>query len=203
MEKLDFRKSHPSLFSPKADAFVLVDVPKLRFVKVDGKGNPNTAPAYKAAVEWLYAVSYGMKMASKQAGRDYVVPPLQGLWWADSPADFTAGRKDKWSWTMMIMVPDFVTGQQFTAAVEKARKKLGDPPSSLRFEDYDEGLAVQILHVGSYDDEAPTIRRLHEEFLPANGLRETGPHHEIYLSDPRRTEPAKLKTILRQPVERT
>lgn len=200
MTKIDFRKEQPALFAPPKDEFTLVKVPKLRFVKVDGMGDPNTAAAYAEAVGWLYAVSYALKFAAKQEGTDYVVPPLQGLWWADDYAAFAAGRRDEWRWTMMIMIPDFITRKQFEAAVKKAGAKLGAPPATLRFEDYDEGLAVQILHVGSYADEAPTIRRLHQEFLPANGLTETGPHHEIYLSDPRRTEAAKLKTILRQPV---
>lgn len=200
MAKIDFRKEQPTLFAPPADDFVLVKVPRLRFVKVDGEGDPNTASAYAEAVGWLYSVSYGLKFLAKEAGTDYVVPPLQGLWWADDYTAFTARKKDKWRWTMMIMAPDFITRSQFDAAVKKASKKLGTPPETLRLEDYDEGLAVQILHIGSYDDEAPTIKRLHETFLPANGLVETGPHHEIYLSDPRRTEAAKLKTILRQPV---
>lgn len=200
MAKLDFRKEQPALFTAPTDEFVLIKVPKLRFIKIDGEGDPNKAPAYGEALAWLYAVSYGVKFAAKADGNDYVVPPLQGLWWADDMKAFAARKKDKWRWTMMIMAPDFVGRKHFKAGVDKAAKKLGEAPESLRLEDYDEGLAVQILHVGSYDDEAPTIKRLHQKFLPANGLVETGPHHEIYLSDPRRVEPAKLKTILRQPV---
>ena len=201
MVKLDFRKEQPALFSPPSDDFVLIKVPKLRFVKIDGRGDPNTAPAYAEAVEWLYAVSYGMKFAAKEEGQDYVVPPLQGLWWASSPKAFREGKKDKWRWTMMIMAPGFVASKHYKAGLAKAGKKLGEPPETLRFEDYDEGLAVQILHIGPYDAEAPTIERLHKSFLPANGLKENGHHHEIYLSDPRRTEPEKLRTILRQPVK--
>jgi hypothetical protein len=200
MDKIDFRKEQPALFAPPRDEFALIKVPKLKFVKIDGMGDPNTASAYAEAVGWLYAVSYGLKFAAKEGGKDYVVPPLEGLWWADDYTAFTEDKRDQWRWTMMIMAPDFVTKKQFDAAVKKAGKKLGAPPDTLRFEDYDEGLAVQILHIGSYAEEAPTIRRLHETFLPQNGLRESGPHHEIYLSDPRRTEAAKLKTILRQPV---
>ena len=200
MAKLDFRKEQPALFTAPTDEFVLIKVPKLRFIKIDGEGDPNKAPAYGEALAWLYAVSYGVKFAAKAEGNDYVVPPLQGLWWADDMKAFAARKKDKWRWTMMIMAPDFVGRKHFKAGVDKAAKKLGEAPDSLRLEDYDEGLAVQILHVGSYDDEAPTIKRLHQKFLPANGLVETGPHHEIYLSDPRRVEPAKFKTILRQPV---
>jgi len=174
----------------------------MRFVKVDGQGNPNTAPAYRLAVEWLYGVSYALKFAAKALGKDYGVPPLEGLWWADDNAAFTARAKDEWHWTMMIMAPDFVAEDMYEVAVAKTAKKLGAPPASLRFEPHDEGLAVQILHIGSYDDEAPAIRRLHEEFIQRHGLIENGLHHEIYLSDPRKTEPGKLKTILRQPVRR-
>ena len=200
MEKIDFKKTLKHLYAPSAKDFVLVEVPTMQFVKVDGHGNPNTAPAYRAALEWLYGVSYALKFAAKALGKDYGVPPLEGLWWTEDNADFTQGAKDRWNWTMMIMAPDFVTPAMFAAAVEKAGKKLGAPPPSLRFEPHDEGLSVQIMHVGSYDDEAPTIRRLHQEFIPQHGLAENGVHHEIYLSDPRKNEPARLKNILRHPV---
>lgn len=203
MEKIDFKKSLPDLYRPPADRFVSVDVPAMQFVKVDGRGDPNTAPAYKRAIEWLYAVSYAMKFAAKAAkGTDYVVPPLEGLWWADDPADFVARRKERWCWTMMIMAPEFIDRPLFEAAVEKAKKKLGAPPDSLRFERLEEGTALQILHVGSYDDEGPILARLHDEEMPSQGLAFAGPHHEIYLSDARKTESAKLRTILRQPVKR-
>ena len=169
---------------------------------IDGAGDPNSASTYKAAVEALYGVAYTLKFASKVAlGRDHVVPPLEGLWWAEDPADFVARRKDRWRWTMMIMVPEFVGRPLFEAAVEKARQKLGAPPQSLRFEHFDEGQCLQILHIGRYDDEAPTLARLHDEVMPSQGLTFAGHHHEIYLSDPRRTESTKLKTILRQPVK--
>ncbi|MHB1103608.1 MAG: GyrI-like domain-containing protein [Devosia sp.] len=202
MEKIDFKKTLKALYAPAAKDFALVEVPRMQFVKVDGHGNPNAAPAYKAALEWLYGVSYALKFAAKALGKDYGVPPLEGLWWAEDNAAFTAGAKDQWNWTMMIMAPEFVTPAMFEAAVAKTGKKLGEPPASLRLEPFDEGLSVQILHIGSYDDEAPTIRRLHHEFIPQNGLVENGVHHEIYLSDPRKTEPARLKTILRHPVRR-
>ncbi len=201
MKKIDFKKSSPELYKPPANRFVSVDVPAMQFVKVDGKGDPNTAPAYKRAVEWLYSVSYAMKFAAKTArGKDYVVPPLEGLWWADDPADFVARRKDLWCWTMMIMAPAFIDPTLFDAAVDKARKKLGMPPDSLRLERLEEGTALQILHVGSYDDEGPILAQLHNREMPSRHLTFAGPHHEIYLSDPRRTEPAKLRTVLRQPV---
>jgi hypothetical protein len=203
VEKIDFRKTMKALYGPSAKDFVLVEVPRMQFVKVDGQGNPNSAPAYMTAVEWLYGVSYAMKFAAKSLGMDYAVPPLEGLWWAEDNMAFTTRAKDEWLWTMMIMTPEFITRSMYEAAVEKTVRKLGEPPASLRLELYEEGLAVQILHVGSYDDEAPTIKRLHEEFIPQHGLTESGLHHEVYISDPRKTEAAKLKTILRQPVRRT
>ena len=201
MEKIDFRKTMPELYRPPTDRFVSVDIPVMQFVKIDGEGDPNTAPAYKQAIEWLYSVSYAMKFAAKASkGGGYVVPPLEGLWWADNPADFVERRKDRWRWTMMIMAPEFIDRSLFEAAVEKASKKLGAPPESLRLETLDEGRALQILHVGSYDDEGPTLAKLHDEVMPSQGLTFAGVHHEIYLSDARKTEPAKLRTILRQPV---
>lgn len=202
MQKTDFRKTLKHLYQPPAKDFVEVEVPVMQFVKIDGAGDPNTAPAYREAVEWLYTVSYTLKFASKQQlKRDYTVPPLEGLWWADDMETFLTREKDKWSWTMMIMVPDWIDRAMFDQAVEKAAAKRGArPPASLRLEPYDEGLSVQIMHIGPYDAEGPTIARLHGEYLPAHGLAETGHHHEIYIGDPRRTAPEKLKTVLRQPV---
>lgn len=200
MGKIDFKKTLSALYTAPTDRFVSIEAPPLAFVKVDGAGDPNAAPAHKQAIEWLYAVSYALKFAAKGLGNDYVVPPLEGLWWADDPSDFAARRKDRWCWTMMVMAPDFIDRPLFEAAVERSRKKLGTPPESLRLERVDEGTALQILHIGSYDDEGLTLARLHEEEMPSRGFAFAGPHHEIYLSDARKTKPAKLRTILRQPV---
>lgn len=203
MDKLDFRKSLKDLYQPPAQDFALVEVPRMLFVMCDGQGDPNVSKIYAEAVNWLYSVSYALKFASKTGlGRDYTVPPLEGLWWADDMAAFAAGNKGDWRWTAMIMAPEWITGEMFEDAREKAGDKLGAPPDSLRLAPYDEGLCVQILHIGPYDAEAPTLRRLHEAFLPAHGLIPAGLHHEIYLSDPRRTAPEKLRTVLRQPVKR-
>lgn len=202
MEKTDFKKVLKPLYHPPAGEFTLVEVPPLQFVKVDGDGDPNTMPAYRSAVEWLYGTSYAMKFAAKAAlATDYVVPPLEGLWWADDPRSFTARAKNQWHWTMMIMVPDFITQPMYENAVAKTTSKLGAPPQSLRFEPYREGLSLQTLHIGSYDEEGPTLARLHNELMPGQGLTFNGPHHEIYLSDPRKTAAARLKTILRQAVK--
>lgn len=202
MQKIDFKKQLKEFYGPSSKQIVLVDVPKMQFIKVDGKGMPG-GPAYQKALEWLYGLSYPIKFMSKQQlDKDYVVPPLEGLWWADDMSTFITREKEKWSWCMMIMQPDWITAEMFEAAREKTGKKLGEPPESLRLEPYDEGLSVQIMHIGSYDDEGPIIAEMHNEFIPQNGLTENGHHHEIYIGDPRKTAPEKLKTVLRQPVKR-
>lgn len=198
MAKIDFRRTVACYrASPTIE---MLDVPAMRFVMVDGSGNPNTATAYQTAIQWLYSTSFALKFVAKALDHDYVVPPLEGLWWADDPADFTARRKDNWRWTMMIMAPDLITLDMFADAVAKSASKLGDPPNSLRLEQYEEGRCLQVLHVGSYDDEGPILARLHDVEMPERGLTFNGHHHEVYLSDPRRAAPSRLKTILRQPV---
>ena len=201
MDKIDFRKERPDLYAPSAKDFSVVEVPPYRFLIVDGRGNPNTSEAYAQAVESLYALSYSLKFASKkQLQRAYVVAPLEGLWHSEHRDAFPNRQKDLWSWTMMIRQPDWITDGMVDDAREATAKKKLAALDLVRSELFEEGKSVQILHVGSYDDEAPTIARLHAEFMPANGLVENGLHHEIYLSDPRRVEPAKLRTVLRQPV---
>ncbi len=202
MTKLDLRKALKTLYEPSAKAFAIVDVPEMNFLMIDGAGDPNVSPVYADAVQWLYGVSYAVKFASKAKGADYAVMPLEGLWWADDMETFLTRDKAAWKWTMMIAQPDLVTAAMVAAAIGKTCGKLGTPPASLRLERFAEGLSVQIMHIGSYDAEGPTIARLHQEFLLQNGLTENGHHHEIYLSDPRRTVPEKLKTVLRQPVRR-
>ena len=178
----------------------MIDVPTMQFVKIDGKGEP-AGDAYAEAVAWLYAVSYPINFCSKiDLERDYTVPPLEGLWWAEDMSAYANNDRDSWLWTLMIMQPEWITADMFDTGLTKAQKKLGAPPETLRFEPFAEGLSVQIMHIGSYADEAPTIARLHREFLPDNGMVENGHHHEIYIGDPRRTAPQKLKTVLRQPV---
>lgn len=203
MEKYDLRKALKGLYTAPRGTFALVDVPPLNYLAIEGEGNPNTAPAYAKAIEALYASAYTLKFMSKaQLGRDYVVPPLEGLWWADDMDDFIIRRKDRWRWRMMIAVPDFVDAAMAFAALDKAKAKKPLPGlDRVSFERLEEGAAVQGLHIGSYDDEGPMLEALHKRFLPESGLVPTGRHHEIYLSDPRRTPPEKLKTILRQPVK--
>lgn len=200
IEKIDFKKTLKKFYLPTDKDFVLVDVPEMRFLMIDGEGDPG-GEAYTRAVQWLYSVAYPIKfIAKKQVGKDFVVPPLEGLWWADDMDDFISGNKDRWKWRMMIALPGWADQGMFEEAVVKASKKLGERPNSLRIENFTEGKCVQIMHIGPYSEEAPTIARMHKEYIPANGLIENGYHHEIYLNDPRRTAPEKLKTVLRQPV---
>ncbi|BEL02966.1 GyrI-like domain-containing protein [Actinoplanes sichuanensis] len=183
--KTDFKREL-DCYSARRGRFDLVDVPDLRYLMIDGSGDPNGG-AFGDAAAALYPVAYRLKFASKRLGRDYVVMPLEGLWWADDMESFTGSRdKSRWHWTLMIMVP----GEIDEALVD----------GGVRVGTLSEGRCVQTLHVGSFDDEAETLARMHHEFIPAGGLRMTGRHHEIYLSDPRKTAPERLRTILRQPV---
>lgn len=203
MPKIDFKKEKKELFTPPQE-FTIVDVPEMQFLMIDGHGDPNTSREYRDAVEALFAVAYKIKFSSKkQLVMDYVVPPLEGLWWADTMESFSTLRdKSKWDWTMMIMTPGWIQHDMFSIAVELAAK--GKNPVALnkvRLESYLEGLSVQIMHIGSYDDEGPILEKLHQKFIPDNCFVENGKHHEIYISDPRRVAPEKLKTVLRQPVK--
>ncbi|WP_293451027.1 GyrI-like domain-containing protein [Planktotalea sp.] len=201
MTKIDFKKTLKPLYAPSAKDFVVVNVPTINFIKVDGAGPPGNQ-AYTDACGWLYPISYGLKFMSKiTLEQDYVVPPLEGLWWANDMTAYTDDRRDEWLWTLMIMVPDWITNDMYAQALETAATKLGSPPATLRLEAFTEGKSVQILHIGPFSEEGPTLARLHNEYMPAQGLDWNSNHHEIYLSDPRRTAPEKLKTVLRQPVK--
>ena len=203
MPKIDFKKNLKHLYGPSSRQFSVVDVPVLHFLMIDGAGDPNTAPVYAQALETLYAVSYKMKFISKKdLNRDYVVPPLEGLWWARDMDVFTSSLdKNAWLWTMMIMTPDWIEKEIYGQMVALLPKDKDFPAlPRLRLETYREGLSVQIMHIGPYAEEGPTLHWLHHEFMPENGFTFNGKHHEIYLSDPRRTAPEKMKTVLRQPV---
>lgn len=202
--KVDLKKQMATYDAPRG-RFEIVTVPPMRYLAIDGQGDPNTAQAYADALATLYPVAYALKFLSKrELNRDYVVMPLEALWWSDDMAAFTSARdKSRWRWTAMILVPDWIDDARVEAAVQAVRMKGGAPAiEELRVEALDEGLCVQTLHVGPYDAEGPVLEAMHDDFIPANGLRMTGRHHEIYLGDPRRTAPEKLRTILRQPVER-
>lgn len=199
--KTDFKKELDS-YRAKHREFRMVDVPPLQYLMVDGHGDPNSAQDYADAIATLYPVAYTLKFASKAIGRDYVVMPLEAQWSAADMSAFTTDRdKSQWDWTVMIMVPDWITRAMYDEAVAAVAAK--DRPAILdevRLETLHEGLCVQTLHIGPYDDEAEVLAELHHEYVPSAGLRMTGRHHEIYLSDVRRVAPSKLRTILRQPV---
>jgi hypothetical protein len=205
--KYDVKRELKQFYAPKNTDWALVDVPPQRFLAVDGKGDPNTSASYTEAVEALYSVAYTAKFASKRTlGRDFVVGPLEGLWWADRPEVFVTRDKSAWQWRMLISLPEWITDDLVEEARRAASAKKGAAALPalplLRVETLHEGTSAQLLHVGPYDDEGPALARLHDEYLAANGLRMTGHHHEVYLSDPRRARPEKLKTVLRQPVLR-
>ena len=202
MPKLDLKRVRKELFTAPRGEFAALMVPRVLYLMADGHGDPNASPDYARAVEALYSAAYALKFACKAQGRDFVVAPLEGLWSAADPSSFVERRKHDWDWTMLIMVPDFIDDAAFAGAREKAASKLGQLPPSLRLEALEEGLCLQALHIGSYDEEGPLLARLHEAIIPAGGYAFAGPHHEIYLGDPRKTAPSKLKTILRQPVRK-
>jgi hypothetical protein len=201
-KRLDYKRELKELYGPRAGHPAIVDVPELSFLMVDGMGDPNTSRDYREAVEALFAVSYRMKFAVKRgaSGIDYAVMPLEGLWWVDDLSTFSLDDKSGWSWTAMIMQPDVVTDELVQRSILEASMKKPLPAATrLRFDRFGEGLAAQVLYRGPYSAEGPTIERLHG-FIADAGYRPSGKHHEIYLSDPSRAEPAKLRTIIRQPV---
>jgi hypothetical protein len=200
MHKIDLRKQLKALYKAAA-APALVEVPPLSCLMIDGRGDPNTSPQFRQALEALYGLSYTMKFASKKAGGpDWTVMGLEGLWWTDDRDNFRFDRKDLWRWTLLIVQPDVVTAKTLTqTAKELAAKKDNSAIAQVRLERLSEGLCAQVLHVGPYSAEQPTIARLHE-FIAAQGRKPRGKHHEIYMSDARRVPPERLKTILRQPV---
>lgn len=190
-------------YAARAGRFDIVMVAPAQFLMIDGHGDPNTAPAYAASLATMYPVAYGLKFLSKiDLGRDYTVMPLEALWWADDFESFTTTRdKSRWDWTLLNLIPPWLTPEHFDSVRERvARKGTAPLLDKLRLESFDEGRCVQTLHLGPYDAEGPVLDRLHHGFVPENGLSLRGKHHEIYLSDARRTAPDKLRTILRQPV---
>ncbi len=199
--KIDLKRELRKLYQP-GRAPSLVDVPEMGFLMIDGQGDPNTAAAYREAIEALYAVAYTVKFAIKgvPGGIDFAVMPLEGLWWNDGTTGFDADDRSRWQWTAMIMQPDAVTPEIVTEARRQAAAKRSLPALDLlRHERFAEGAAAQLMYLGPYKEEGPAIQALHA-YIAEQGYRPAGKHHEIYLGDPRRSAPEKLRTVIRQPI---
>ena len=200
MTKIDLKKEFKELYTARAECSV-VEVPELTYLMIDGTGDPNSAQEYRDAVSALFSVAYKAKFIAKaDTGVDHTVMPLEGLWWADDMTNFSTADKSDWKWTMLIAQPDHVSANHVAEAVEHATttKKL-EAATSIRLERWAEGRAAQLLHIGPYAEETPNIEKLHA-FISESGLSLRDKHHEIYLSDPSRVAPEKMKTIIRQPV---
>ena len=203
MDKIDYKKQFKEFYSAKIGKPVTVKVPKMNYLMIDGHGDPNTSQEYMDAIQTLYPVAYTIKfMCKKELGKDFSVMPLEGLWWTKKMSDFSVEDKSNWLWTAMIMQPDFVTKEIFDRAVTQAKEKKNPVAlDKIRFEAYDESRSAQIMYIGPYSGEGPTIMELHR-YIKQQGGKLDGTnkhHHEIYFSDPRRVDPSKLKTIIRQP----
>lgn len=188
-------------YTPSVKQPQIITIPPFNFLMVDGHGDPNTSPEYSAVISALYTLSYTLKFDLKKLGTpEYKVFPLEGLWWAQDMNTFLTGEKSAWDWTMMIAQPDWITREQIESAMKKATAKVEKAVlDKVRFESFDEGLVVQLMHIGPYSAEGPNIARMHA-FAREQGYELTGKHHELYVGNPHRTAPEKLKTIVRQPI---
>lgn len=201
MKKIDFKKELKHLYKPSVKSVGRVTVPGMNFLMINGQGDPNTSQEFQDAVEALYSVSYALKFMVKKGDMeiDYGVMPLEGLWWSDDMSTFSVDCKEAWKWTLMIMQPEFISQAMVEGAIKQVRAKKNPVSlSQLRFALFEEGEAAQIMHVGPFSEEGPTIEKVHA-FIEESGKVRRGKHHEIYLSDIRRADPAKWKTVIRQP----
>ena len=201
MEKINYKKKLQHLYKPSVKEVEIVEVPQMNFLMIDGDGGPNH-PTFQNAIEVLFPLSYTLKFMIKKSeiGIDYGVLPLEGLWWADDMSSFIKDKKDDWKWTLMIMQPELITNEMVVEAVNQVRVKKN--PTSLplvRFESINEGKVAQIMHIGPFSEEGPTVQKLHS-FIKDSGKKIIGKHHEVYLSDIRSAAPEKWKTIIRQPI---
>ncbi|HZP90689.1 MAG TPA: GyrI-like domain-containing protein [Actinomycetota bacterium] len=202
MPKLDLKRSMRRLYFPPVGQPVLVDVPELSFLAIDGRGDPSISRTYREAVEALFAVSYALKFTIKRVDPedDFTVMPLESLWWTGPAGELDLEDRARWRWTAMIAQPPVVTEELLRkASAQAARKRPLPALKKMRLERFREGLSAQIMHVGPYEEEGPTIEKLHA-FIAEHDYPLRGKHHEIYLSDPRRCAPERLKTVVRQPV---
>ena len=202
MNKIDYKKELKHLYRPSSKVVETVDVPEMSFLRIDGEGDPGASQAFQDAVGTLYPISYTLKFMVKRGdvGVDYGVLPLEALWWADDISAFVEGKRDEWKWTVMIMQPDLITEEMVGEAIQEVKRKKNPVALPLvRFESFAEGRAAQMMHIGPFSEEGPTIKRVHS-FIEESGYVLSGKHHEIYLSDIRRGAPEKWKTVIRQPM---
>ena len=203
MQKIDHKKIFKHLYKPSAKKVEIVNVPKMNFLMIDGKGDPNTSQEFQDAVEALFGLSYTVKFMVKKGDMaiDYAVMPLEGLWWIDDMSKFSIEDKSEWKWTLLMMQPEFVTPDLIENGIEELRRKK-DPVAlpKIRFEFFEEGKSAQVMHIGPFSEEGPTVEKVHQ-FIEENGFERRGKHHEIYLSDIRRGNPANWKTVIRQPMK--
>jgi hypothetical protein len=200
--KLDYKKEFPDLYNPKQKEIHILTIPTMQFYMVDGKGDPNTAQMFKDAVSTLYACAFTLKMGYKKQHptKDYVVPPLEGLWFMEDMREWSSEKKNMWQWTMMIRIPDYISVSDAQKAIQTAKLKKNPPLiEQTRIVTYEEGTAVQVIYIGPYSEEHPIIMKMHE-YAAKQGYKLKGKHHEIYLSDPRKITPEKYRTIIRQPI---
>ena len=202
--KIDFKKTLKELYQPNSKEAVRIDVPEMQFIMIDGIGSPGDSQEYQDALAALYPVAFKTKFLSKAKGKDYVVPPLEGLWWAEDMKDFKEGNRDKWKWTMMIMQPDWITQDMINESISITKEKkpeLSHLLPKLCLEKYNEGKSAQIMHLGPFSEEGATIDKVHAYIKEQGGTFEglANKHHEIYLSDPRKSKPEKMRTVIRQP----
>ncbi len=199
LEKVDYKQEMKGLYEATEEN-VLIEVPGMNFIMIDGDGNPDTSAVFQQSADALQAVSYTLKSKSRNVGKDYDIMPLETLWYMGNIRNFSRFRKDNWKWTLMIMQPDHISANMMKKAVAEVAAKHELPLlDSLRYERFNEGLSAQVLYKGSYHEEHETIMKLHD-FIKAEGYEPVGKHHEIYLNNPDNTDPEDLKTIIRQPV---
>jgi hypothetical protein len=202
MQKVDLKKQFKQFYKSSTREVSLVDVPEFNYLMIDGEGDPNTSKSFQDAIETLYPLSYSLKFSIKKSELEinYSVLPLEALWWSDDMSSFETNDKEKWKWTLMIMQPNFITTDLVNEAIETVgRKKNPTALRLVRFEKLIEGKSAQIMHIGPFSEEGPTIRKVHN-FIEESGSKLRGKHHEIYLSDMRKADPEKWKTIIRQPI---
>jgi hypothetical protein len=201
-EKYDFKKAYKAFYGSKNASFELIDVPPLRYLAIDGQGSPESEE-FSLGIQALYSTAYPLKFIARAAtGSDYSIPPLEALWWADDYSAFTTNDRNAWKWTLLSAIPEWISPQHLEAAAAKAQVKGIDLSAQIEIRELSEGLSYQALYTGPFSDEGPVLAQLHEAVMPDNGYTFNGLHHEIYLSDMRKTTPEKYKTILRQPVRK-